>query len=128
MKTTARALLLSATAIIASLAMANVTRMPPAMPSPSMGIEMDVSPVASQPGRFVLTATITDLEKQTLIGAPKLLIDSDRTARVETGGNDWMLEIAVAAGSTSKKATYDATFTREGKVISRQRFSVNLNS
>jgi hypothetical protein len=116
-------------AAFVSLAVENApVQLPPKLPSASMGIEMDVVPAASQPGKFWLRAMVTDLETQAIIANPKLLIDSDRTARVETGNNDWALAIAVAAGSTSKKARYEATFTRQGKVVARQRFAVDLNS
>ena len=120
---------ITAIVALASTAVANPpVLMPPKLPSASLGIEMDVVPAPSQPGKFVLRAQITDLETQATIAAPKLLIDSDRTARVETGNSDWTLQIAVAAGSTSRKATYDATFTRQGKVVAKQRFAVDLNS
>ena len=126
----ARALLaLASGAALVSVAFANPpVLMPPKLPSASMGIEMDVAPAPGQPGKFVLRATVTDLETQATIASPKLLIDSDRTARVETGNSDWALAIAVAAGSTSKKANYEATFTRQGKIVAKQRFAVDLNS
>ena len=39
----------------------------------------------------------------------------------------WMLRISVAADGASRKADYDASFTREGKLVSKQRVSVNLD-
>ena|SRR5690349_14111620 len=119
----------AAIAVVASLAVAAPpVLMPPKLPSASMGIEMNVAPAPNQPGKFMLRAWVTDLETDAQIANPTLLIDSDRTARVETGNQDWTLQIAVAAGSTSKKANYEATFTRQGKVVAKQRFTVDLNS
>jgi hypothetical protein len=38
-----------------------------------------------------------------------------------------MLQIVVTADGTSRKGSYEATFTREGKVVSRQKLAMNLN-
>lgn len=111
-----------------SLAIAEVQR-PSPTPSARLSLEMDVRPAAGQPGRFVVSTTITDLETNAVVGKPTLLVESDKLARVETGADGkWMLQIAVLAGSGSKKATCEATFTREGKVVSKQKFSVDLNA
>ena len=111
-----------------SLAIAEVQR-PAPTPSARLSLEMDVKPAAGQPGRFVVSTTITDLETNAVVGKPTLLFESDKLARVETGADGkWTLQIAVLVGSGSKKTTYEATFTREGKVVSKQRFSADLNA
>jgi hypothetical protein len=101
---------------------------PPPTPSARLSIELDVKPVEGQPGRFMVTSTVTDLENGSTIAKPQLMIASDKPARIETGSEGkWMLQISVTADGDSRKAAYDATFTREGKVVSKQRLSVNLN-
>jgi hypothetical protein len=110
-----------------SVAVANVPG-PQPTPSARLSMEMDVKPAVGQPGRFVVSSTITDLETNAVVGRPTLLVESEKIARVEAGADGkWMLQISVLAGNTSKQSTYEATFTREGKVISKQRFSVDLN-
>jgi len=72
---------------------------------------------------------ITDLETNEVVGRPQLLVESDKQATVQTGKDGkWMYQISLVAGGSSKRATYEATFTREGAVISRQRFSVDLGA
>ena len=127
MKRSRHLIALASVLFAGTVAVANV---PGPIPTPSarLAMEMDVKPAEGQPGRFVVTSTITDLETNTVVGKPRLLVESEKLARVETGADGkWMLQISVLAGSTSKKATYEATFTREGKVVSKQRFAVDLN-
>jgi hypothetical protein len=119
---------LASALLLGTVAAANV---PTALPTPSarLAMEIDVKPAQGQPGRFIVTSQITDLESGAVVGKPSLLIESDKVARVETGTDGkWMLQISVLAGSTSKKATYEATFTREGQVVSRQRFAADLGA
>jgi hypothetical protein len=76
----------------------------------------------------MVISTVTDLENGATVAKPQLMIGADKPARIETGSEGkWMLQISVAADGNTRKAAYDATFTREGKVVSRQRLSVNLN-
>jgi hypothetical protein len=101
---------------------------PMPMPSARMGIEIDVEPAKDMPGKFMVSSTITDLESNTVVARPRLLI-GDAPAKIETGNDGkWMLQISVAASSASGRSVYDATFTREGKIVSRQRFAVNLGT
>ncbi len=98
-----------------------------AMPSTRLSTEIDIQPVAGQPGKFLVTSTITDLESNTVIAKPKLVIASDQPARMETGAQgQWLLQIAVAADGTAHRASYEETYTREGKVVSKQRFTIAL--
>ena len=102
---------------------------PPPTPSATLGIEVDVKPVPGKPGQFMVASVVTDLENNAIIARPQLTIAANKTARIETGNDGkWMLRISVTADGASKKADYDASFTREGKLISRQRVSVNLDS
>ena len=113
--------------VFGSIAVANA---PGPLPTPSsrLSIEMDVAPLKDQPGRFVVSSTILDLEKNEVVGKPRLIIGSDKPARIETGADGkWLLQISVAADGGSRKAAYEATFTREGVVVSKQRLTVNLN-
>jgi hypothetical protein len=101
---------------------------PPPTPSASLGIEIDVKPVAGTPGQFLVSSVVTDLESNSVIARPRLTIAASKTARIETGNQGkWMLRISVTADGPSRKADYDASFTREGKLVSRQRVSVNLD-
>lgn len=127
MKSTRHLIAITAIFCAGSVAVANVPG-PQPTPSARLSMEMDVKPAEGQPGRFVVSSTITDLETNMVVGKPRLLVESEKIARVETGvDGKWMLQISVLAGNTSKKSTYEATFTREGKVISKQRFAVDLN-
>jgi hypothetical protein len=101
---------------------------PPPTPSASLGIELDVKPAAGTPGQFVINSVVTDLESGAVIARPRLTVDANKSARIETGnGSKWTLQINVMADGPSRKATYDASFTREGKLVSRQRVAVNLD-
>jgi len=112
---------------IAVAAFANVPT-PPPTPSARLAIDVDVKPVDGQPGRFMVTSTVTDLENDAIVAKPKLLIAADKAAKIETGSEGkWMLQISVTADGATRKAAYDATFTREGKIVSKQRLTVNLN-
>ena len=113
--------------VLSSLALANA---PGPLPTPSnrLSIEMDVVPVKDQPGRFLVSSTILDLERNEVVGKPRLVMGSEKPARIETGADGkWQLQISVAASSGSRKAAYEATFTREGIVVSKQRLTVDLN-
>jgi hypothetical protein len=102
---------------------------PPPTPSARLSIDVDVKPIDGQPGRFMVSSTVTDLENNAIIGKPQLMIAAGKTARIETGAEGkWMLQISVTADGDARKAAYDATFTRDGQVVSKQRVSVNLNS
>ena len=97
--------------------------------SSRVSIDVDVTPAANQPGRFVVTSTILDLESGEVVAKPRLIIGSENPARIETGNEGkWMLQISVAANGASRKAAYEATFSREGVVVSRQRLALDLNS
>ena len=128
MKSTMRvAGVIAVVGMFGSIAAANA---PGPLPTPSsrLSIEMDVAPVKDQPGRFAVSSTILDLERNEVVGKPRLIIGSDQPARIETGADGkWMLQISVAANGGSRKAAYEATFTREGVVVSRQRLTVDLN-
>lgn len=101
---------------------------PPPTPSASLGIEVDVKPVAGTPGHFMVSSVVTDLESNSVVARPRLTIAANKTARIETGNQGkWMLRISVTADGPSRKADYEASFTREGKLVSRQRVSVNLD-
>ena len=128
MKMTARGLLCAGIiSLVAVGAIAN-TSMVPAQPSARLGIEMDVKPAEGKPGQFIVSSTVTDLENNSVIAKPQLRIASDKPARIETGiEGKWMLQIVVTADSASRKASYEATYTREGQVVSRQRLAMNLN-
>ena len=104
------------------------TQTAPATPSASLGIEVDVKPVAGTPGQFIVSSVVTDLETNAVIAKPRLTIAAGQPARIQTGAEGkWMLRISVAADGASRKADYDANFTREGKVVSHQRVSVRLD-
>jgi hypothetical protein len=97
--------------------------------SSRVSIDVDVKPALEQPGRFVVTSTILDLETGEIVAKPRLLIGSENPAKIETGNEGkWMLQISVAANAASRKATYEATFSREGVVVSKQRLALDLNS
>lgn len=101
---------------------------PPPTPSAALGIELDVRPVEGTPGQFMVSSVVTDLESNAVIAKPRLVVAANKTARIESGnGGKWMLRISVTADGASRKADYDASFTREGKLVSRQRVSVNLD-
>ena len=101
---------------------------PPPTPSAALGIELDVKPAEGKPGQFLVSSVVTDLETGAVIAKPRLIVAANKAARIETGNEGrWMLQINVMADGSSRKATYDASFTREGKLVSRQRVSVNLD-
>ena len=123
---------LALAAAIGSFAAIGVTAtqsMVPATPSARLGIEMDLQPVDGKAGQFVVSSVVTDLENGAVLAKPRLVVASEKPARIETRvEGKWMLQIAVTADASSRKATYEATFTREGQVVSRQRLALNLNS
>ena len=121
------AVAVSVFAIVAFGAVANMPGSPPT-PSARLAIDLDVMPVSGTPGQFLVTSTVTDLETNSVIAKPRLTIAANKPARIETGNEGkWMLQIGVSADGDSRKAVYDATFTLQGKVVSKQRVSVNLN-
>ncbi len=102
---------------------------PPPTPSSNLGIDVDVAPVPGKSGHFTVSSTITDLEKNEVVAKPRLVIASEKPARIEMGNEGkWMLSISVTADAAANKAAYDATYTREGKVVSKQRVTVKLAS
>jgi hypothetical protein len=128
MKSSVRAAL--AIAVLAGLGLGATANMPgpPPTPSAALGIEVDVKPVAGTPGQFVVTSVITDLESNAVIAKPRLVVAANKAARIETGNEGkWKLSISVTADGATRKADYDANFIREGKLVSRQRVSVNLD-
>jgi len=101
---------------------------PPPTPSASLGIEVDMKPAEGSPGQFLVSSVVTDLENGTVIAKPRLLVAANKPARIETGNaGKWTLHISVTPDGPSRKTTYDASFTREGKLVSKQRVSVNLD-
>ena len=129
MKTNVRAAL--AAAVLAGLGLGAAANMPgpPPTPSAALGIEIDVKPVAGTHGQFVVSSVVTDLENDAVIAKPRLLIAAGKPARIETGNEGkWQLRISVTADGVSRKADYEANFTRAGKLVSRQRVTVNLDS
>jgi len=119
-----------AVAVLAGLGLGAAASMPGPSPTPSaaIGIEVDVKPLAGTPGQFVVSSVVTDLENNAVIAKPRLVIAANKTARIKAGDDGkWMLRISVTADGASRKADYDADFTREGKLVSRQRVSVNLD-
>jgi hypothetical protein len=101
---------------------------PQPTPSARLGIEVDVKPIEGKAGQFWVSSTVTDLENNSVIAEPRLVISADKPAKIEMGVEDkWMLQIVVIADGVSRRGSYDATFTREGKVVSRQRLAMNLN-
>lgn len=119
-----------AVAVVAALGVGASANMPgpPPTPSASLGIEVDVKPAEGKPGQFLLSSVVTDLESNQVIAQPRLLIGANKPARIETGAEGkWSLQINVTADGASRKAAYDATFSRGGKLVSKQRVSVNLD-
>jgi hypothetical protein len=91
-------------------------------------LSVEVKPLAGTPGVFMVSSIVTDLESNTIIAKPRLTVAANKPARIETGHESkWMLRINVTADGATRKADYDASFTREGKLVSRQRVSVNLD-
>ena len=128
MKNTVRAAV--AVAVLAGLGLGATANMPgpPPTPSASLGIEVDVKPLAGTPGQFLVSSVVTDLENNAVIAKPRLVIGANKPARIEAGNEGkWMLKISVTADGASRKADYDASFIREGKLVSKQRVTVNLD-
>ena len=105
------------------------TPAPRPMPSASIGMEIDVKPNESSRGQFLVNAVVTDLESGAVIEKPRLLIAANQPARIQVGtAGKWTLEINVVADGASRTATCNASFTREGKLVSKQRVSVRLDA
>ena len=127
-KNTLRAV--SIVAVLGGLGLGATANMPgpPPTPSASLGIEVEVKPAEGAPGQFLVSSVVTDLESGAVIAKPRLTVAANKPARIETGNAaKWSLQISVVADGASRKATYDASFTREGKLVSKQRVSVNLD-
>ena len=117
-------------AVLAGLAFTAIANIPTPLPTPSasLGIEIDVQPVDGTPGQFMVSSVVTDLESHAVIAKPRLTIAANQPATIETGNEGkWKLRISVTADGASRKADYDASFTREGKLVSHQRVSVRLD-
>jgi len=100
----------------------------PAIPSSRLSTEVDVKPVDGQPGRFLVTSRVTDLENGAVVAQPRMLIAADQPASFQTGKQGrWTLRIAISADGASRKASYESTFTREGEVVSKQQLAIDLN-
>ena len=115
---------------VASTAFAADAGQPPVPPDPSdhLGIEMNIVPVDGRPGVFVASATVTDLDSEQVVFTPRLTFSTSHHASIETGVEGrWLLHVAVSADADAKVATYEARFTRNGKVTSRQRVAVRLD-
>jgi hypothetical protein len=126
MRTTMRSVLAATFCVFLLGASADVPQ-PPRLPSASLGIEVDVKPEGT-PGRFLVSSIVTDLENNAVIARPRLVIAADKPARIQTGAEGlWLLQISVSADGALRKAAYDATFERQGKLVSRQRVTVNLD-
>jgi len=119
-----------AAAVVAGVGLGAAADMPgpPPTPSASLGIEVDVKPNEATPGQFVVSSVVTDLENGAVIARPRLIVAPNQPARIETGNaGKWTLQISVTADGPSRVATYGASFTREGKLVSKQRVSVKLD-
>ena len=122
---------ISIVAVLVGLGFGAVANMPapPPTPSAALGIEVEVKPAEGSPGHFLVSSVVTDLESGAVIARPRLAVAANKPARIETGNAaQWSLQINVVADGPSHKATYDASFTREGKLVSKQRVSVNLDA
>lgn len=118
-----------AAAAATALATTAIANPPGAMPAPSsrLSMETDVKP-APQAGRFIVTSTMTDLETGKVVSSPKMIVESNKPATISIGAADkWTLLMVVRADGEGKKATYDATYTLDGQVISRQRVTMALD-
>jgi hypothetical protein len=118
-------------AVVAAVGFGAVASMPGPPPTPSarLSMDFDVKPVEGKPGTFMVSSTITDLETNKTLASPKVMVAAGQPFKLQTGNDGkWLLEVSVAADGDSRKAAYEATFTRDGQVVSKQRFAVNLNS
>ena len=119
------AVLAAATAITLAVA-----QHPAPMPDlQQVGWEVQVSPVPGEAGRYIAQATVTDLRTGDVVARPKAVFESGKQARVNmaTEGK-WAIEMTVKADGAARTALYEGTFTREGRVISRQRLMLQLAS
>lgn len=117
----------AATVALATTALANP---PGPMPAPSsrLSMETDVKP-APQAGRFVVTSRMVDLESGKVVSSPTMIVESNKPATISIGTEGkWMLNMVVRADGEGKKAVYEASYTLEGQVISRQRVTMALDS
>lgn len=106
-------------------AFANPT--PPETPSERLGIELELAPASQDRSSFLVRSVVTDLATDRVIANPQLVIATDKPGRIEAGvDGKWMLQMQVAADAAGQRAIYEATFSREGKIISKQRVSINL--
>lgn len=108
-------------------AVADMSRHPAGATS-HLGMDVEVAPVAGKAGQFLLSTTLTDLDRNAVIARPRMTIDAGKTARLRISGKGgWTFEAAVSADGAKRKALYDAAFTEGGKVVSQQRISLDLN-
>lgn len=92
-----------------------------------VAMDVDVRPVHGQAGRFLLASTVTDLDTGEVLAKPRMTIAAGQPAHLRLGGRrGWSLELGVAANGDSRRATYDATFSRHGRVLSRQHLALDL--
>lgn len=108
-------------------AVAGMSRHPKEVPS-RLAMDVEVAPVAGKAGQFLLSTTLTDLDRNAVIAKPRMTIDAGKTARLRISGKEgWTFEATVNADGAKRKAVYDASFTEAGKVVSRQRLALDLN-
>jgi len=108
-------------------AVAEVARHPVAAPT-RVAMDADVKPVSGHPGQFLLTSRVVDLESHAVLAHPRMVIAAGRTAHLQLSGRGgWVLRLGIAADGATRKAEYDATFSRAAKVLSRQRLTLDLN-
>jgi hypothetical protein len=120
----------SIVAVLGGLGLCATANTPAPLPTPSASLGTRSSEARGRtPGQFLVSSVVTDLESGAVIAKPRLTVAANKSARIETGNAaKWSLQITVMADGASRKATYDASFTREGKLVSKQRVSVNLDA
>jgi hypothetical protein len=108
-------------------AVADIARQPKEATS-RLAMDVEVAPVAGKPGQFLLSATLTDLDRNAVLAKPRMTIAAGKAARLRISGKDgWTFEATVNADGAKRKAAYDASFSEGGKVVARQRLSLDLN-
>jgi hypothetical protein len=130
MRTTITAVLCSAALSAIALTAVAAGYVHPGTPSANLGIEVAVTPAPGSPGQFDVTSVLTDLQTNTVVAQPHLRVSSGKPGgRIQIGTvPDWMIDITISADGPSGKANYEATFTRDGKTVSRQKVVVNLGT
>jgi hypothetical protein len=108
-------------------AVADIARHPREATS-RLAMDVEVAPVAGKPGQFMLSTTLTDLDRNAVLAKPRMTIATGKAARLRISGKEgWSFEATVNADGAKRKAAYDASFTEGGKVVARQRLSLDLN-